>query len=96
MRTSVLTKSVFAYTARPHRRFGLHRQRGKVFLGELDERGMVYPSCIDEYHPVIGAAGLDVRLDIGSFDQLDVLRGPRMVRPRGWPIRTLSGWRRVE
>ena len=46
-----------------------------MFLSKLDERGVVYPSCTDEYHPVSGVIGLDVRLEIGSFDRLDVFAG---------------------
>jgi hypothetical protein len=46
-----------------------------VFLGELDERGVVYPTCTDEHHPVSGVVGLNVRLEIGAFDRLDVFAG---------------------
>ena len=84
----------------PDAHFGAHKaclrvQRGKVFLGGLDKRGVVHPTCTGEYHPASGAVGVNLRLKIGSFDQLDVLRGPRMVRPSCWPNRRVSGQRHV-
>ena len=53
-----------------------------MILDKLDERGVVCLTCTDEYQPFSGAVGLNVHLDISSFDQLGVF-APRMVRPSG-------------
>ena len=76
MCTSAPTKSIFGYSALRHRWFGLHQQQGKEFLGGLDKRGVVHPTRTDEYHPASGVVGHNVCLEVGSFDQSDVLRGP--------------------
>ena len=48
-----------------------------MILGELDERGVVYLTCTDEYHPVSGVIRLNVRLEIGSWDRLGVFVGSK-------------------
>ena len=83
-----------AQRAHQHRLFGRHWQRGKV-LSASWVRGVVHLSDTDGYHPVSGVVSLNVRLEIGSIARLDVLRGPRMVRPSGLPNRRLSGPRHV-
>jgi len=54
------------------RRLGGHGQPGKVFLGELHERRVVYAARTDEHHPVRSVVRLNVLLEIGAFDRLDV------------------------
>ena len=69
---------MFGYSARSSTvGLGSPDSEEKVILGELGERGVVYPTCTDEYHPVSGVIRLNVRLEIGSWDRLGVFVGSK-------------------
>ena len=78
MLISTPRKLVFGYSACSSTvGLGSPGSEEKVILGELDERGVVYPTCTDEYHPVSGVIRLHVRLEIGSWDRLGVFAGSK-------------------
>ena len=54
---------------------GLGGERGKVLLGEVDELLVGNATGTNEHHAVGGVVGLDVVLQVGALDALDVLLG---------------------
>ena len=87
------THKVCLWVQRPAqpRRCWRHRKRGKVFLGELHERGVVYSACSDEHHPIRSVVSLDVRLEVRALDRLDVFAGTEDRAAEGLAYSTLSG-----
>jgi hypothetical protein len=55
----------------------LRGQAGEMLLGELDQLRVRNAASANEHHAVGGIVGLDVALEVGALDALDVLLGAK-------------------